>query len=86
MPKVITSILVPVLFILFINTGLCQEAATLKPSPVLTDKKKEKKAAKAEHKIQEQSQKDMDSQVGEFHKKHYKKRFKNKPPQKDKGL
>lgn len=79
------------LFISLASTLYAQsEKATLKPSPIVDDKKEKKdkkKAAKAEEKIHEQSKNDMDKQISEYHKPKYKKLKKQKPATNtDKGL
>jgi len=67
------------------------EKATLKPSPAVdskTAKKDQKKAAKAEEKIHNQSKNDMDKEISAYHKPKYKKLKKQKPAatKDDKGL
>jgi hypothetical protein len=79
------------LFVAYTLYAQNDEKASLKPAATVdakTDKKDKKKAAKAEEKIHNQSKNDMDKQISEYHKPHYKKITKQKPAagKSDKGL
>ncbi len=76
--QITAKYLFTIVFTLTAFIVLGQDDASVKPAATTKTKKENKKMAKAEEKIHEKSQKDMDKQIGEFHKKKYQKVVKGK--------